>query len=321
MEGGKNPCSTQAPITAFVTSSATTIRLHRASAAMQRQLDLVIRLMEADIAVSSPSQLNADKQVQWREMILARAAPVTWNNYRRHVQVLLRYGVTKKLIADNPWEVSSEPVEEVLPKTVSIDRLHDIIASLAREDSRIDPPWFWMTVLRTLYMTGIRRRQLLGLTWADLDFQAQQITLRSKTSKTRREWSVPMMPAVSEALRGLEVRTRAVTGEGYFAEGQVFNVTLFPASSAQAGTQADERMASRQLLPRAPEAPRLQGQPAQGSAYVRNRAGQNRPHQDPSAHPGSSRCAHHFLLCPPGHGRDARSGLESRRQEGSVPGY
>lgn len=203
------------------------VRLHRASAAMQRQLDLVIRLMEADIAVSSPSQLNADRQVRWREMVLARAAPVTWNNYRRHVQVLLRYGVSKKLIAENPWEVSSEPVEEGLPKTVNIDRLHDIIASLAREDSRIDPPWFWVVVLRTLYMTGIRRRQLLGLTWADLDFAAQQITLRSKTSKTRREWSVPMMPAVSEALRDLEARTRAVTGEGYFAEGQVFNVTLF----------------------------------------------------------------------------------------------
>ena len=203
------------------------VRLHRASAAMQRQLDLVIRLMAEDIAVTHPSQLNADKQVLWRDMVLNRAKSVTWNNYRRHVQVLLRYAVTKKLIAVNPWEVSSEPVEDVAPKTVNIDRLNDIIASLSRDGSRIEPHWFWLAVLRTLFMTGIRRRQLIGLTWEDVDFTESQIVLRSKTSKTRREWSVPMMPAVAEDLRTLRAKTRAAVGEEYLRDGQVFNLTLF----------------------------------------------------------------------------------------------
>lgn len=203
------------------------VRLHRASASMQRQLDLVIRLMKEDVAVTHPSQLTTDKQVLWRDMVLNRAKPVTWNNYRRHVQVLLRYAVTKKLIAENPWEVSSEPVEDVAPKTVNIDRLNDIIASLSREGSRIEPHWFWLAVLRTLFMSGIRRRQLLGLTWEDVDFNERQIVLRSKTSKTRREWQVPMMPAVAEDLRTLQAKTRAVAGEEYLRDGQVFNVTLF----------------------------------------------------------------------------------------------
>ncbi|MDO9453180.1 MAG: site-specific integrase [Stagnimonas sp.] len=203
------------------------VRLHRASAAMQRQLDLVIRLMAEDIAVTHPSQLNTDKQVTWRDMVLNRAKSVTWNNYRRHVQVLLRYAVTKKLIAANPWEVSSEPVEDIAPKTVNIDRLNDIIASLSRDGSRIEPHWFWLAVLRTLFMTGIRRRQLIGLTWEDVDFTESQIVLRSKTSKTRREWSVPMMPAVAEDLRTLRAKTRAAVGEEYLRDGQVFNLTLF----------------------------------------------------------------------------------------------
>ncbi|TAM31853.1 MAG: site-specific integrase [Nevskiaceae bacterium] len=203
------------------------VRLHRASAAMQRQLDLVIRLMAEDIAVTHPSQLNTDKQVLWRDMVLNRAKSVTWNNYRRHVQVLLRYAVAKKLIVENPWEVSSEPVEDVAPKTVNIDRLNDIIASLSRDGSRIEPHWFWLAVLRTLFMTGIRRRQLLGLTWEDVDFTENHIVLRSKTSKTRREWSVPMMPAVAEDLRILRAKTRATVGEEYLRDGQVFNLTLF----------------------------------------------------------------------------------------------
>lgn len=203
------------------------IRLHRTSPAMHRQLDLVIRLMEEDLAVSRPSELNTDKQVLWREKVLERASAVTWNNYRRHVQVLLRYAVTKKLIAENPWELSSEPVEEVLPKTVNIDRLNDILAALGREGGDVDPPWFWLAVLRTLYMTGIRRRQLLGLRWPDFDFENGQITLRSKTSKTRREWSVPMMKELAADIRVLQAKTRAVTGEDYLSHGQVFNVTLF----------------------------------------------------------------------------------------------
>ena len=202
-------------------------RLHRASASMQRQLDLVIRLMAEDIAVTHPGQLNADKQVLWRDMVLNRAKAVTWNNYRRHVQVLLRYALTKKLIVENPWEVSSEPVEDVAPKTVNIDRLNDIIASLSREGSRVEPHWFWLAVLRTLLMTGIRRRQLLGLTWEDVDFTERHLVLRSKTSKTRREWSVPMMPAVAEDLRVLQAKTRAAVGEEYLRDGQVFNLTLF----------------------------------------------------------------------------------------------
>ncbi|MGQ0622780.1 MAG: tyrosine-type recombinase/integrase [Panacagrimonas sp.] len=203
------------------------VRLHRASASMQRQLDLVIRLMEEDVAVTRPSELNTDKQVLWRETILERAAPVTWNNYRRHVQVLLRYAVSKKLIAESLWEVASEPVDEVLPKTVNIDRLNDIIASLGREGSLIEPHWFWLAVLRTLFMTGIRRRQLIGLTWADVDFGESEIILRSKTSKTRREWAVPMMPAVASDLRTVAAKTRALVGEEYMRDGQVFNLTLF----------------------------------------------------------------------------------------------
>jgi len=205
----------------------TYVRLHRSSISMQKQLDLVVRLLQEDIAVTKPTQLSIDKQVLWREMILKRATPVTWNNYRRHLQVLLRYAVSKKLLPHNPLEVCSEPVDDTLPKTVSVERLNDILASLSGTDSRIEPHWFWSAVLRTLFTTGIRRRQLIGLTWADVDFTEHHIMLRSKTSKTRKEWAIPLMPELVDDLRMLQVKTRAVCGEGYFASGQVFNVTLF----------------------------------------------------------------------------------------------
>jgi integrase len=202
-------------------------RLHRASDSMKKQLDLVIRLLERDIAVSRPSQLVADKQVLWRAMVLERASPVTWNNYRRHLQVLLRYAVKRKMLSENPLEVSSEAVDDALPKTLSVERLNEIQHSLSSHASHIEPNWFWSAVLRTLFTTGIRRRQLLGLTWADVDFHEQKIVLRSKTSKTRKEWGVPMLPELVDDLRLLQAKTRAVVGEPYLEDGQVFNATLF----------------------------------------------------------------------------------------------
>ena len=45
------------------------------------------------------------------------------------------------------------------------------------------PRWFWRVVFRTLYFTGIRRRQLVALQWQDVNLDAREIHLRYECRK------------------------------------------------------------------------------------------------------------------------------------------
>ena len=79
----------------------------------------------------------------------------------------------------------------------------------------------------TLYYTGMRRSQLLGLQWGDVDFANQTITLRAETSKNRRQFIVPLPVKIYQLL--LAVRAKMLgAGDSYVDGGApVFNWGLF----------------------------------------------------------------------------------------------
>ncbi|WP_430869613.1 tyrosine-type recombinase/integrase [Cupriavidus basilensis] len=52
--------------------------------------------------------------------------------------------------------------------------------------------WFWGAFVKTLYFTGMRRRQILNLEWRDIDVEQRAIHLRSETSETRRSYDIPV---------------------------------------------------------------------------------------------------------------------------------
>lgn len=67
--------------------------------------------------------------------------------------------------------------------------------------------WFWLAVFETFYRTGMRRRQLCELVWADIDMQAWTIKFRATSSKNGREWTIPC----PTALRGVFAKLRAMS--------------------------------------------------------------------------------------------------------------
>ncbi|MGB1009672.1 MAG: tyrosine-type recombinase/integrase, partial [Thiolinea sp.] len=91
----------------------------------------------------------------------------------------------------------------------------------------LPPVWFWRVVIRTLYYTGMRRKQLVGMKWEDIDFDMQKVTLRADSSKTKRSWEIPLPPQCREDLETLKQLTGNVRGRAVSGQEQVFNVTLF----------------------------------------------------------------------------------------------
>lgn len=182
------------------------------------------------------AQVEVDVLLGFRDWCLQRMRPVSFNTERCHLSALLNFAVRQRWLATNPMrEVPRAPVPKLLPKSIPRPDMQVYIALLetahqldpaGRRQDLLDPQWFWLAVVKTFYMTGMRKRQLLGLRWDDLDFTARTIKLRAATSKTRREWLVPMPDALLHNLVTLRARTWEVRGHD-IGEHQVFCLPLF----------------------------------------------------------------------------------------------
>lgn len=209
------------------------IRYRRPSPEMQYQVRLVVRLLRRDMNVVDLNDLSPDLLLDWRDKILDRASVSTWNNYRRHLRVLLNHGLAKgDLEVDPLQEVTSVPVAQKRKKTIETCDLELAFAFLDRP-SVITNPWFWKTVLSVFYTTALRRKQAIGLRWPDFRVDSRSspvrgtLLLRAETSKTRREWEVPLEPEVVQLLLVLRRKTVEAAGPAYLHDGQIFNCNLF----------------------------------------------------------------------------------------------
>ncbi len=72
---------------------------------------------------------------------------------------------------------------------------------------KLAPDTYWKTLLTTVYTTGVRLRELLNLTWADIDFQEEQLHV---TRKSKTDWIQPWQPKDHE-LRTVPLPEQAVS--------------------------------------------------------------------------------------------------------------
>ncbi len=81
-------------------------------------------------------------------------------------------------------------------------------------------------VLAKVYYTGIRRRQLVGLNWEDIDLDKSIIKLRSENSKTGKEWDLPIHEKLLPHLDYLRKKSIGYGNKSLKGK-QVFNITSF----------------------------------------------------------------------------------------------
>lgn len=205
--------------------------------------DLAVRNLAASIGgpLAHPSdvalaRVTVDALLLFRAQALRRMRPVSFNTERRHLSALLSFAVRQRWLAENPCrEVAPAPQARPLPKSIARADMLSAITLLEPARSTggkikradlVQPQWFWVTVLKTFYFTGMRKRQLIGLRWEDLDFGALTIRMRSETSKNRREWLIPLPDALVAGLMELQARTVEIRGAA-ISGSQVFCLPMF----------------------------------------------------------------------------------------------
>jgi integrase len=120
----------------------------------------------------------------------ATLAEVTANREVAHVKAAYRYAVRLRLLEHNPAEYVEAPkVSEVEPEVFSSEELRRIRAALVDDLEEV--------IFYGLAYSGLRRHELVALTWSAVNFEGQFMTVRGKGGKLRR---VPFHPVLAEVL-------------------------------------------------------------------------------------------------------------------------
>jgi integrase len=134
-------------------------------------------------------------------------AETTASRETTNIKAAYRYAVRIGIVEKSPAEYLKPPkVTEVEPEVFSNEELRCIRAAI--RDGLEE------TIFYALSYAGLRRCELVGLTWESVDLGAQLMTVRGKGSKLRR---VPIHPVLAEVLFQHRRRTggqQTVLGRG-----------------------------------------------------------------------------------------------------------
>ncbi len=183
------------------------------------------------LGVSLISEINVEHVVLYRNALLLDGRSVaTWNTNRRHLIALWRHAIRFKYLTECPWSVVEGGREPKTNKSVGTDALKVAVDTIRTSSpKRFLPHAFWRLLTMTLAMTAMRRSQLIGLVWSDVIFDdgMSRILLRAATSKTNREYEVPMCKVLKADFEKFHRRARKLWGDAPgFETSQVFHIRL-----------------------------------------------------------------------------------------------
>lgn len=163
---------------------------------------------------------------QFKAATLKVAKSVTYNGYLRYLRILGDYAVDQGYLERNFFRTArTAPNSRPAPKLIADNDLWVLNDHLMRNPERYDPVWFWATVIKTLYYTGVRRKQLVNLQLRDLDLELRTVFLRVQGSKTHREWTIPLHRHLIDDFRNLVTRNERALGRRMTLNEPLFNVT------------------------------------------------------------------------------------------------
>jgi integrase len=164
---------------------------------LDRQLD---KLTPLDLARYARKQIDKGRK------------PASIERPARNLHAALEKAVEWKLISSNPLhgvirrkqgrlrlaEIVLQPIERHVRYLTPEEeqRLRD---ALRGRDQRARD--YLLPAVITSMLTGLRRGELFKLTWGDVDFRTQQLTVRASTAKAGKKRHVPMNAEVMEILK------------------------------------------------------------------------------------------------------------------------
>jgi site-specific recombinase XerD len=145
-----------------------------------------------------------------------RPAPRAWHTNFSLLRCFFRYAVSRGYLAEAPLPaVIPKPPPPFVPYIFAHHELRRLLRAIDadRRNSCLEPATL-RTLIRLLYGAGLRLREAVDLTHADVDLRGAVLTIRNtKFGKTR---LVPFGPQLGQALSQYAARTRGSDPQALF---------------------------------------------------------------------------------------------------------
>jgi len=204
------------------------IALHVYSKDTEETILRIARLFEERGGVKQLEDIGAESLLRFKVETLSNAKTVTFNGYLRYLKLLGNFAEEEGLTTENPFRSQrSAPKTITAPKIVDPDTFSRAFLYLARNSDEFKPSWFWKSVMRVIYYTGIRRRQLVTIKLRDLDFDNKTLLASVEGSKTRREWVIPLHPKAERVFHNVIAMSEVALGRNLEADDYIFVIRRF----------------------------------------------------------------------------------------------
>lgn len=161
------------------------------------------------------TSIGATQIQNFRVALSHEVKSATFNSYMIQIRAACNLLLIHGLISDQHPIFAirkarmPDGVQDIFPQQ-DIRRIRAYLLGVHESSVQTPHPqaWFWHAVFETFYRTGMRRRQLCELIWADINMDVWTITYRAASSKNGREWTIPC----PTALRSIFAHLRDLSG-------------------------------------------------------------------------------------------------------------
>lgn len=178
--------------------------------------------------VGAIDEISITTLAQYKTVMLSTVRNVTYNGYLGYLRLIGEYARKEGYWRENLFKkLSMAPKERLQPKVLSREEITEAIAYIQTHEDSFQPTWFWIRVMRFLYFTGVRRRQLINIRWSHIDLKKQLLHLHVDGSKTYREWFIPLADDLIEDIEELRFRSTMELNRPLNGDDPLFNVCWF----------------------------------------------------------------------------------------------
>lgn len=166
----------------------------------------VVKLFISRANIENCDEINLEAIIRFKEATFKVAKGVSYNGYLRYLRIIGSYAVEMGYMEVN-WftKVKLAPTNKGIPKTLESELVHAAIIHIESEPDIYTPNCFWVGIIKFLWHTGMRRRQIVSLRVGHFNLSRRLLTLSCEGSKTRREWLIPiheeLIPIIEQMLK------------------------------------------------------------------------------------------------------------------------
>jgi integrase len=148
----------------------------------------------------------------FKSVVLRTSSANTFNHYLTLIKAMLNKAVAWRHLKENPLK-NVKKLKSTNARQVRFLTPEEICAILEKAGD------FMQRVIKILLYTGMRRSELVFLTWDDIDFHNKLITVQSKPEigfhpKSHRARSIPINPDLEQLLLDLPQRGKYLFDDG-----------------------------------------------------------------------------------------------------------